>query len=122
MSQMEFSALKKALAALILLLPQIGIAHDSEYKGLYYYGPEVDSFKPCNFPDSFWVSHGWGSINSDLKGFHKKSTKESYQPIYIEFIGHPHYEESDGFEASYEGTVHISKITKMKAVAPVDCK
>lgn len=122
MSHLEFSVLKKATILLVFLLSQMVFAQDSEYKGLYYYGPEVDSFKPCNFPDIFWVSHGWGSINSDLKGFYKKSTKEAYQPIYIEFIGHPHYEESDGFEASYDCTVHISKIIKMEALVPSGCE
>ncbi len=112
----------KILQILILLSSSVAFAHDEPFKGLYYYGPEVDSFKSCNIGDSFWVSHGWGSVNADLKGFYKRSIKESYQPIYIEFIGHPHNEESDGFEESYDGTVHISKITKMEAVLPSDCK
>ncbi|MFV8569570.1 hypothetical protein ACNQ6O_00030 [Marinobacter sp. SBS5] len=98
------------------------LSQGSEYKGLYYYGHEVDLFKTCNLPDSFWVSHGWGSVNSDLKGFYKKSTKEPYQPIYIEFIGHPHYEEPDGIEALYDETVHISKIIKIEALVPSGCK
>ena len=114
--------MNKFLYAFVFFLSGMAQAQDREYKGLYYYGAEVDSFKSCNYPDSFWVSHGWGSINSDLKGFYKRNTTEPYQPIYIEFIGHPHHEESDGFEASYAGTVHISKITKLEAKPPSECK
>lgn len=84
MSHMEFNTLKKilaafvlllSLAAFVLLLSKMELSQDSEYKGLYYYGHEVDLFKPCNLPDSFWVSHGWGSVNSDLKGFYKNRQK-----------------------------------------------
>jgi putative lipoprotein len=114
--------MNKLLYISVFLISGLANAHENEYKGLYYYGAEVDSFKPCNSPDSFWVSHGWGSINSDLRGFYKRSTNEPYQAIYIEFIGHPHNEESGGFAKSYTGTLHISKITKLMASPSRECK
>ena len=69
-----------------------------------------------------WVSLGWESLNSNLKGFYKRSIKKRYQPIYIEFIGESHSEESDGLKSAYDGAVHISKITKLEAELPNDCK
>jgi len=40
----------------------------------------------------------------------------------MEFRGHYHYEESDGFEAKYDGTIHISEIKKLAREIPSDCK
>ena len=55
-------------------------------QGFYYFGPEVDAFKPCDSPESFWFSHGWCSIHAD------------------------------GFVADYDGIIHVSAVTKLAAV------
>lgn len=97
-------------------------APETEYRGRYYYGHEVDVFEPCNSADSFWVSHGWGSINADVKGFSMRTITKPYQPVYIEFSGHRHHEEAGGFAADYDGIVHISRVTELAAEPPPACR
>ena len=107
---------------LILLLSYSALGHEKTFKGTYSWGGEVDSFSSCGDSKSYWVSHGWGSINANLRKFYSSNTNKPYQPIYIEFSGHFHYEEEDGFAASYDGTVHISKIDKLEKEIPNECK
>ena len=95
---------------------------DRKYAGLYIYGPEVDAFRPCGDSTVYWVSHGWGSINDELRAFHEQSTSEPYQEIYIEFVGHPHHERSDGFAGGYDGILHISQMLTQNASVPKNCK
>jgi hypothetical protein len=103
-------------------MPLIASAHDETFKGRYSWGVEVDSFSPCQSNKSFWVSHGWGSAHANLNQFYREKTTEPYQFIYLEFRGHYHEELEDGFDAAYDGTIHISEIFKKDDKIPSDCQ
>ena len=47
---------------------------------------------------------------------------ESYTPIYLEFRGHEHFEEVDGYQAEYDFQVHLSEVKSYVADIPVSCK
>ena len=96
-------------------------AHDYHFKGAYVWGAEVDAFRSCGSKEAYWVSHGWGSININLTEYYRKNTIKPYQELYIEFRGHYHQEESDGFAAEYAGIVHISEVFSVSNVLPPDC-
>jgi hypothetical protein len=114
--------MRNLIAICIILFAVNASAQDGNYKGKYSWGEGVDTFQPCGSQKIYWVSHGWGSINSDLNGFYRKHTTKPYQAIYIEFRGHFHYEESDGFAADYDGIIHISEIKKLSGTIPDSCK
>jgi hypothetical protein len=76
---------------------------------MYTHGYEVHSFRPCNSGQTWWVS-GTRYVLGDLQEYVTASMEHPYQPVYLEFRGHPHVEAIDGFAADYDGVVHISEV------------
>ena len=94
-------------------------AHDSEFRGVYTYGPEVEVFSPCASDQAYWTSYNWAGI--PLREFHQAHTQKPYQGVYVRFRGQLLDEVVDGFAQDYDGLVHISEIHEMKAAIPLDC-
>ena len=113
---------KYSLVFAVFLTTACVSGQDQKYAGLYVHGHEVDTFRACGDSMVYWVSHGWGSISAELRAFHEESTSEPYQEIYIEFVGHPHDERSDGFAGDYDGILHISQMLTQNASVPKNCK
>ena len=113
---------KYSLVFAVFLTTACVSGQDQKYAGLYVHGHEVDTFGACGDSMVYWVSHGWGSISAELRAFHEESTSEPYQEIYIEFVGHPHDERSDGFAGDYDGILHISQMLTQNARVPKECK
>lgn len=94
---------------------------DKKYTGRYYWGAETNSFQSCNEGKAYWVSIStWN--HDPLLAFVKKSVKEPYQAVYIEFKGHLLNEGVNGFAKDYDGLIRISKITSMSATIPTQCQ
>jgi len=83
--------------------------YNKKYKGLYYWGAEVNTFHPCDTKEKYWVSASSWVIGSAIE-YLKKNTNKPYQPIYIEFRGHLLDEVLDGFAANTDGLIRISEL------------
>src|SRR5688572_31225307 len=82
---------------------------DDVFLGRYYWGAEVDSFRPCGQSDSYWVSaSSW--VQAPLIGLVKTQTEEPYKPVFVKFRGHFLDEVRDGFAAEYDGLIRISEV------------
>ena len=95
--------------------------YDNKYKGLYYWGPEVHSFQPCNVKKKYWVSASSWVVGPAIE-FVKTNTNKAYQPIYIEFRGHLLDEVLDGFATNTDGLIRISEIYLIKSKIPDECR
>ena len=110
----------KQLAILLVLYSSAALAHDSEFRGTYVWGAEVDIFSPCNSQLVYWTSYNWAGV--PLREFYEANTSEPYQKIYIKFRGQILNEDVDGFASNYDGLIHISEIYEIKIDLPNDCK
>ena len=108
----------------VILIQISAICHGSEieknYSGTYVFGPEVQSFKPCNEKTNFWVSFDWAGI--EMHEFYQQSQTEPYQAMYIEFRGQVLDEVVDGFAEDYNGLIRISEVRKYTFEVPATCK
>lgn len=114
--------MKKIALILTLLFSQVVYAADFDqiYIGKYSWGPEVDSFTPCNSKTSYWVSYSWAGI--EMHEFYKKNRQEPYQFMYLKFRGHLLDEVVDGFAEQYDGFVRISEVKEFTFELPETCK
>ena len=93
---------------------------DRDYKGIYYWGHEVNAFQPCGSEETYWVSaSSW--MLSPLKAYIESNTSQPYQPVYVEFRGHLLNEEVDGFAKNYDGLMRISEINAKRIDIPAEC-
>src|SRR5690554_8095147 len=79
----------KKLSLLLMLGLLISCAEqdiDQIYQGRYHWGPEVNSFTPCNSENSYWVSYNWAGM--EMSNYYKENATAAYQPMYLEFRGH----------------------------------
>ncbi|MCF6189806.1 MAG: hypothetical protein L3J51_04970 [Cocleimonas sp.] len=94
--------------------------HEIEYKGIYSWGAEVHSFKPCGSKKSYWVSYDWAGIK--MHEHYISTAKKPYQLMYVEFRGQVLNEVVDGFAKDYAGLVRISEVSEYTFRIPVQCK
>lgn len=104
---------------LIIFFPSWVSAHDSEFRGSYTWGAEVDVFSPCGSSLVYWTSYNWAG--SGLREFYRANTSKPYQPIYVSFRGQVLDEAVDGFASRYDGLIRISEIHIMEKDIPSDC-
>lgn len=107
-----------AMVALAIFAGSVS-AHDSEFRGVYTRGAEVEVFSPCDSDYSYWTSYNWAGI--PLREFHIQNAREPYQGVYVRFRGQLLDEETDGFAEGYDGLVRISEVYEMKVAIPADC-
>ncbi|MCW8900962.1 MAG: hypothetical protein OQK95_09865 [Gammaproteobacteria bacterium] len=113
----------KLIFSILLLFVTTNVSsHEEIFKGRYILTYDLDIFTPCGSEEVFWVNHGWPTLISKLKEFYKENTTKPEQSIYIEFRGHYHHEQSDGFQSNYEKVVYISEVIKKAKSIPNDCK
>lgn len=114
--------MNKIIAIIFALIPAIGYGsqHEKNYTGLYAYGPEVHSFKPCTVKKYYWVSFDWAGI--EMHEYYKNFKKEPYQVMYVEFRGQILNEVIDGFALESAGLIRISEVTQYSFEVPAECK
>ena len=102
----------------------IGCAHQPaknyRYKGLYYWGHEVNTFQPCGKRIEYWVSANF-ELQSRLQRFSESETSEPYQPVYVEIDGHLLNEPLVGFAEGYSGLLRVAKVVNQTAEVPKAC-
>ncbi|WOH38325.1 hypothetical protein RI844_03570 [Thalassotalea fonticola] len=89
------------------------------YKGIYTWGPEVHSFKPCDSTTDYWVSFDWAGI--EMQRYYKANKTNPYQAMYIEFRGQILNEKVDGFANDYAGLIRISEVNRYSFELPSKC-
>lgn len=110
------------LAVILMAIPVVTTAGDCDqvWRGIYVFGAEVESFRPCGSESVYWADYAWAG--SSVREFHAKHTTEPYQGIYVEFRGHLLDEEMDGFAVEYDGLIHISEVSTLSARIPSVCQ
>ena len=93
--------------------------HENIYKGIYSWGPEVHSFRPCHETTDYWVSFNWAGIK--MHSFYKSEKNGPYQPMYVEFRGQILNEIVDGFAKQYHGLIRISEVRTYTFMIPAQC-
>ncbi len=89
--------------------------------GHYIYGHEVNSFRPCNHKDVFWVL-GSNEILDLMAKKYSNQAINPYDEIYIKIIGDYLNKAYDGFAMDYDGQVQVKKIFFMKKKSDINCK
>lgn len=110
----------RAVLFLLSLVSLFAHAHDKVYRGQYTYGHEVSVFQECGNDKLYWLQ-GSGFLMQEIEAAALAMPKP-YTPIYLEFRGHEHFEEVDGFRAEYEYQMHLSEVQSYSAAIPDECQ
>lgn len=95
-------------------------AHDEEYRGLFFWGPEIKDFAPCGSEKVYAVSGSYWALNSLYDDANDRDNSP-YKAVYIEFRGHLLDEVLDGFAIDLDGLIRISEIKSYKFKIPSEC-
>lgn len=108
--------------AMLIVLSTLSLASAAEgtYSGIYVYGAEVRSFRPCNEKTDFWVSFDWAGIA--MQDYYKQNKTEPYQEMYVEFRGQVLNERAGGFAEDFDGLIRISEVFKYTFEVPASCR
>jgi hypothetical protein len=108
-----------AIIVTFFSLPSGASNHELIYQGIYSWGHEVHTFRPCNGKTEFWVSFNWAGF--EMHRYYRQSISRPYQPMYVEFRGQVLNETVDGFAKQYDGLIRISEVKKYSFEIPVQC-
>lgn len=111
---------KILIVSILCLAISCSPEHENNYAGIYVYGHEVHSFKPCNENTEFWVSFDWAGI--EMREFYLSTSVRPYQPMYSEFRGQILDEVVGGFAEDYAGLIRISEVANFRFEVPDTCK
>lgn len=95
--------------------------YDQTYKGLFVWGPEVHTFRPCGQKAAYWVSASSWVIGPAID-YYRLQYSKPYAPIYIEFRGHLLDEILDGFAKDYSGLIRVSQVLLLDENVPRGCE
>ena len=93
-------------------------------KGIYTWGPEVETFSPCNTNKTYWLE-GSETMLAPLQEMALKKAdagNEAYQPIYVELQAAQAGKATDGFAADYDGLMQLHQVVHSSSKVPTACK
>jgi hypothetical protein len=109
---------------LILSLAQTAWATEAQHRGRFYWGHEVQSFRPCGSKKAYWVR----GEEKTLKPVRERAEKlrqlrgKPYQPVYIEALGKIDTKSKrEGFAEDYDGLFNLRKVRRVLNVVPKEC-
>lgn len=108
-------------AALIALTSGCNGDQETDQRGRYYWGGEVNVVCPCGQDVCYWV-RSEAAILDPLKQFVQRQTERPYQPVFITYQGHLLSERGVGFAANYDGLKQIDRVSSMSVELPDDCR
>ncbi len=88
--------------------------------GLFVWGHEVRSFRPCGSEMELWVV-GAPEVMDPLVAEQRKLTDGPYQPVYVRLVGEVSGPPEDGFGADYDGTFGVRNVLEVRPAAGTDC-
>ena len=115
-------ALRSLAVVLFLVLGcATPLGQDRPIEGEYYWGAEVNSFRPCEGEDHYWVVAG--DLQAELTTAIETRTGAAYEPLLIVVRGAPRAfgPTDDGFALQYDGIFDVSEILEIsdsKATCP----
>ena len=96
-------------------------ANAKAFRGLYFWGHEVETFHPCGSDKAYWVV-GEEPLLQPLRNKAKEaSAAQPYQPIYVEVVVVSEGKATDGFAADYDGVYRFMSIATVSYSAPPGC-
>ena len=112
--------------ALALMLCAAGTTWgaDRNFRGLFYWGHEVESFKPCGSKKAYWVEGEKNTLQPlrDRTEKLREQRGKPYQPIYVEATGVIDTKSRrEGFAENYDGLFHLSKVARVSNLVPKGC-
>src|SRR5476651_351347 len=87
------------------------------YKGLYSFGPDVKSFKPCNNAHEYWVTDSSAQLELQYSQLNGKRD----EAVYIEVQGKKVKTVKDGMGSDYDSTLVVTKLVKISKDIPAGC-
>ena len=88
--------------------------------GLFVWGHEVRSFRPCGSEDELWLI-GPPEVMEPLVAEYRKLTDGPHQPVYVRFVGDVSGAPEDGFGADYDGVFGVREVVEIRRLAASDC-
>ena len=104
--------------------PEATAAAVTLVKGIYTWGPEVETFSPCNTNKTYWLE-GSDAMLAPLQEMALKKAdagNEAYQPIYVELQAAQAGKATDGFAADYDGLMQLHQVVHSSSKVPATCK
>jgi hypothetical protein len=115
----------KWLPALLLCAAGSTWAAGDNLRGRYYFGHEVESFRPCGSKKAYWVRGG----DRTLQPLRQRAERlremrgKPYQPIYLEATGTIDTKSPrEGFARDYDGLVHLRQVARISNAIPETCR
>lgn len=93
-------------------------------RGIYVWGPEVETFSPCNTDKTYWLN-GDATLLQPLQelAMEKADTNnEAYQPIYLEAEIADAGTATEGDAMDYDGLRELRRVIASSKQVPEDCK
>ena len=110
--------------ALMLSVAQTASAIQAQHRGRFYWGHEVQSFRPCGSKKAYWVRGEEKALQSlrDRTEKLRRQRGKPYPPVYIEALGKIDTESKrEGFAADYDGLFSLRKVVRVSNVVPKEC-
>lgn len=93
------------------------------FRGHYYWGHEVRTFRPCGSDQTFWVVGDAALLQplQDKAARVSQAQGKPYVPIYVEASGVVEEKATDGFAADYDGVYRITAVQAANSISPENC-
>lgn len=88
--------------------------------GVYTYGPEVNSFRPCGGSDTFWVL-GADSVLQALRAAHDSLSAGPGEGILVRAFTRHSGRGREGFAQRYDANLGITQVLETTAPVPEHC-
>jgi len=114
------------VAILILGCGTSGAVHSGRFVGVYKQGFEVDSFRPCDRDEQWWVLGG-GTGHEQLMSQYAKTTnllvtKQQYVDVYAVIEGAYGPPGRYGHLSAYQREFAVFKVLEMRSDIPGNCR
>lgn len=93
-------------------------------KGVYTFGPEVETFSPCGTDQTFWMNGDPALLEPLEEIALKKGDKQNdaYPEIYMEALVVNVGKATDGYAVDYDGVYELQRVNLTQKEVPESCE
>ena len=93
-------------------------------QGVFFWGPEVETFSPCNTNQTFWLDGEPEQLAplEDMAIDKADKANEAYQPIYAEIRAVSAGQATDGYAVEYDGVLSLQQVVTLSPEVLSSCK
>lgn len=93
-------------------------------QGVFFWGPQVETFSPCNTNQTFWLDGEPEQLAplEDMAIDKADKANEAYQPIYAEIRAVSAGQATDGYAVEYDGVLSLQQVVTLSPEVPSSCK